>query len=161
MMVKAFKENDNDFKKGFKHKWNIIDNVVSKAVQVYVEVKNIGIQLVELYNHQVNSEDREIHAYKNHLISELSSCYDNFPTILWSKLIRQFQDLLNMLRRSRVHPKVSSYYVWKGPSDFNRILFSSSGTKATIFNPPETRSSWGPRALDAWYISQSYNHYRW
>eukprot|EP00978_Attheya_sp_CCMP212_P035112 scaffold150924_cov102-Attheya_sp.AAC.1 len=34
------------------------------------------------------------------------------------------------------------------------------GTRGTIFNPPETRSSWGPRAVDAWYLSPAWDHYR-
>eukprot|EP00978_Attheya_sp_CCMP212_P045623 scaffold353781_cov35-Attheya_sp.AAC.1 len=34
------------------------------------------------------------------------------------------------------------------------------GTRGTIINPPETRSSWGPRAVDAWYLSPAWDHYR-
>eukprot|EP00978_Attheya_sp_CCMP212_P029928 scaffold108278_cov98-Attheya_sp.AAC.1 len=34
------------------------------------------------------------------------------------------------------------------------------GTRGTIFNPPESRTSWGPRALDAWYIRSAWDHYR-
>jgi hypothetical protein len=34
------------------------------------------------------------------------------------------------------------------------------GTRAVIFNPPNLRTSWGPRALDAWYCGPSMDHYR-
>ena len=65
-----------------------------------------------------------------------------------------------MLRTSRVHPKLSAYHVLEGPHYFNRVPFAPPGTRATILNPPETRTSWGPRAMDAWYLIPTYNHYR-
>ena len=34
------------------------------------------------------------------------------------------------------------------------------GTRATIFNPPETRGYFGPRALDGWYVGPAWDHYR-
>ena len=33
-------------------------------------------------------------------------------------------------------------------------------TRATIFNPPETRGSFGPRAIDGWYVGPAWDHYR-
>ena len=32
--------------------------------------------------------------------------------------------------------------------------------KGNNFQPPEVRSSWGPRALDAWYVGPAHLHYR-
>ena len=46
------------------------------------------------------------------------------------------------------------------PHDFNQIPFTPPGTTATISNPPETTSSWGPCDLNVWYISPEYHHYR-
>ena len=65
-----------------------------------------------------------------------------------------------MLRTSRVHPTLFAYHVLEGPHDFNRFPFAPPGTCATILNPPETRTSWGPRDMDAWYPRPAYNHYR-
>ena len=65
-----------------------------------------------------------------------------------------------MLRTSRVHPKLSAFHVLEGQHDFNRVPFGPSGTRATIFNPPETRGSFGPRALDGWYVGPAWDHYR-
>ena len=65
-----------------------------------------------------------------------------------------------MVHTSRVHPKLSSYHVIEDPHNFNCVPFAPLGTRATILNPPETRTSWGPRALDAWYLSPAYDHYR-
>ena len=47
-------------KRGFKPILNIINNVASKAVQAYIEDKNVGIQLVELHNQRVNAAEQTI-----------------------------------------------------------------------------------------------------
>ena len=65
-----------------------------------------------------------------------------------------------MLRTSRVHPKLSAYSILKGIHDFNRHPCAPPGTQATISNPPETRTSFGPHAIDAWYIGPAPQHYR-
>ena len=34
------------------------------------------------------------------------------------------------------------------------------GTRAVIYEDAVTRTSWGPRGLDAWYCGLSFDHYR-
>ena len=118
------------------------------------------MQLVEPHNHRSNAAERAIQTFNNHNIAGLCTCNEDFPSVLWCKLIKQAQDTLNMLRTSRVHQKLSAYQVLEGPHDFNRVPFAPSGTCATILNPPETRNIWGPRAMDAWYLNPAYDHYR-
>ena len=65
-----------------------------------------------------------------------------------------------MLRTSRVHPKLSAFHVLEGQHDFNKVPFGPPGTRATIFNPPEIRGSFGPRELDGWYVGPAWDHYR-
>ena len=38
-------------KRGFKHSFNIIDNVASKAIKAYLQEENIKMQSVESHNH--------------------------------------------------------------------------------------------------------------
>ena len=64
-----------------------------------------------------------------------------------------------MLRKSRVHPKLSAYSVLEGIHDFNRHPWAPPGTISTIFNPLETITYFCPRAIDAWYIGPGYQHY--
>jgi hypothetical protein len=139
-------------KRGFKPTLNIIDNVATKIIQDYPDTNNIRIQLVEPHNHRVNAAERAIQTFKNHMIAGLSTCDALFPSLLWDRTVPQAQDSLNMLRTSRAHPKLSAYHILEGAHDFNRVPWAPPGTRATIFNPPETRTSWGPRAIDAWYI---------
>ena len=97
-LVKAFRTQvDYLHKRGFKPKFNIIDNVSSKAIETYLEEAKIGLQLVEPHNHRVNAAERAIQTFKNHFIAGLSTCDAAFLTALWSRLVRQGQDTLNML----------------------------------------------------------------
>ena len=118
----------------------------------------MNIQLVEPHNHRVDAAERAIQTFKNHLISGLSTCDASFPSLLWNKIVPQAQDSLNMLLTSRVHPKLSVYSVLEVIHDFNRHPWDPPGTRATMFNPPETRTSFGPRAIDAWYIGPAPQH---
>ena len=90
----------------------------------------------------------------------LSTCDKKNPSVLWCKLIKQAQDTLYMLRTSRTHPQLSYYHVLEGPHDFNQAPFAPPGCCTTIFNPPETCTSWVPRSIDAWYCSPAYEQYR-
>ena len=148
-IVECFKKNITYLsKRGFKPVYNVIDNVATNAINTYLENENIKVQFVTPYNHRVNTAERAIQTFENHTISGLCICDEEFPSILWCKLIKQSQDTINMLRTSRVHPNLSEFHVLEGQHDFNRVLFGPPGTIGTILNPPETRGSYGPRALD-------------
>ena len=140
--------------------FSIIDIIAIKSVKSYLEDEGIKMQLVKPYNHHSNAAERAIQTFKNHIISGLCTCDEYFPSVLWCKLIKQAQDTLNMLRTLRVHPKLSAYHVLEVPHDFNRVPFAPPGTHATILDSPETRTSWGPRATDDWYLNPEYDHYR-
>ena len=118
------------------------------------------MQFVTPYDHRVNAAERAIQTFKNHTISGLCICDEDFPSLLWCKIIKQSQDTLNMLRTSRVHPQLSAFHVLEGQHDFNKVPFGPPGIRSTIFNPPETRGSFGPRALDGWNIGPPWDHYR-
>ena len=69
MLVRIFKEKiDYLTKRGFEPKFNIMDNVASKAVRKYLEDEDIGLQLVEPHNHRVNAAERTVCGFKHHEI---------------------------------------------------------------------------------------------
>ena len=47
----------------FKLVLNIINNVVSRLVQAYLEKDNVDMQLVKPHNHRVNTEERAIQTF--------------------------------------------------------------------------------------------------
>ena len=65
-----------------------------------------------------------------------------------------------MLRTSRIDPSKSAYEVLEGPHDFNRHPWAPLGCRAVIHKPAVNRTSWGPRATDAWYIGPAPDHHR-
>jgi hypothetical protein len=94
-------------KRGFKPTLNISDNVATKAIQSYLKNNDIKVQLVEPHNHWVNAAEHAIQSFKNHMISGLSTCDEQFPSLLWDRLVPQAQDSLNMLRStSQSHPPI-------------------------------------------------------
>ena len=114
---------------------------------------------MEPHNHRANASERAIKNFKNNFISGLYIRDPNFPTVLRSYLLRQAQDSLNMLHTSRLYPKISTYHVLECIHNFNRHPWTSTETKGTIFNPPETRFSWGSRTLDLWYLHPAWKNY--
>lgn len=146
--------------KGFRPKLNIMDNVASKMIKEFLEKEKIDLQLVPPHDHRANAAERAIQTFKNHFISGLCTTDNKFPLQLWDVLLIQGQDSLNMLRTSRAHPHLSAYHILEGAHDFNRTPWAPPGTRATVFNPPETRTSWGTRAVDAFYVGPAKDHYR-
>ena len=86
-----------------------LDNEASKALVKCIEEKGLKYQLASPYDHRLNPAERAIQTYKNHLISNLHGCDTEFPASQWCRLIHQCEMTLNMLRRSRINPKLSAY----------------------------------------------------
>jgi hypothetical protein len=146
---------------GYTPTFNVTDNQAATAIKQYCLSKNITVQLVEPHNHRVNAAERAIQTFKNHFISGLCATDVNFPLQLWNHLVPQAVITCNTLRRSRINPHISAYEQLHGNKyNWNAHPMAPPGTRAVIFNPPNLRSSWGPRALDAWYCGPSLDHYR-
>jgi hypothetical protein len=100
--------------RGFKPKLNVMDNQCSKAVQTFIKSTGADIQLVNPDDHRVNAAERAIQTWKNHWIAGMGTLDPNCPIQLWCQFLEQGQDTLNMLRVSRINPKLSSYAVLEG-----------------------------------------------
>jgi hypothetical protein len=161
-IISTFKTNILYLKgRGFKPHFNIIDNVASKAVQEYqANEETIKIQLVEPYSHHVNVAEWKIQTFKSHLIVGLCTTSTGFSALLWDYLIPQAQYSINMLQTLRVHPKVSDDHILEGVHDFNQSPWPPPTTRATIFIPPEIRSSWEGHTIDACYVGPAPKYYR-
>ena len=146
--------------KGFKPKVNVMDNQATKAIKAYLTPQQVTLQLVEPHNHRVNAAERAIQTFKNRFIGALGTTDSEFPIQLWDKLAPQVQDCINLLRRSRISPTKSAYETLEGPYDWNRYPLAPLGTRAIIYEDSDTRASWAPHGLDAWYLGPSKDHYR-
>ena len=58
----------------------------------------VNFQLVPPHLHQTNATERAIQAYKDHLVTRLSSCDLSFPLHLWDRLLQQAMLTFNLLQ---------------------------------------------------------------
>jgi hypothetical protein len=83
-----------------------------------------------------------------------------FPIHLWDRLIPQAVIRLNLLRQSRLNPKLSAHAQLNGPFHYNATPISPPGTRVIIHEKTDHRGSWSPRGLNAWYVGPEMEHYR-
>ena len=67
---------------------------------------------------------------------------------------------MNLLRNSRVNPKLSAHAYLFGNFDFNKSPLLPPGTKIIVHAKPGKRTSWAFHGEQGWYISPGIHHYR-
>jgi hypothetical protein len=145
---------------GLKPKLMKLDNEASKLLKMYLHHQNITCQLVPPYSHRRNSAERAIRSFKDHLIAVLCSTDKSFPMHLWDSLLPQAVITLNMLRTSRINPKLSAATHIFGQCDFNRAPMGPPETRIIAHETPRRRRTWAPHGQDGWYIGPALEHYR-
>ena len=110
--------------------------------------------------HRRNAAERAIRTFKNHFIAGLASTDPTFPLYLWSALVPQAVLTLNLLRTSRINPKLSLYAQIWGQFDFNKTPLVPPGTKLILHEKPHQRNTWSPHGLIGWYVGPAMDHYR-
>jgi hypothetical protein len=104
---------------GLKPNLLLLDNTASKFLKKYLTSTSMDIQLVPPHNHRSNAAERAIRTWKNHFIAILAAIGDGFPLHLWDMLVPQANITLNLLRGSRINPKLSAYAQIHGFFDYN------------------------------------------
>ena len=110
--------------------------------------------------HRRNSAERAIRTFKNHFIAGLCSVDKHFPLHLWDRLVPQAIISLNLLRGSRMNPKLSAYAQVFGAFDFNATPLAPPGIRVLVHEKPKDRGTWSPHALDGWYVGPAMESYR-
>jgi hypothetical protein len=126
---------------GLKPKLFLLDNAASKVLKQYLTSTSMDFQLVPPHNHRRNAAERAIHTWKNHFIAILAATDDGFPLHLWDMLIPQANITLNLLRGSRINPKLSAYAQIHGFFDYNRTPLAPPGTRVLAHEPKDVRGS--------------------
>jgi hypothetical protein len=107
-----------------------------------------------------NAAEQATQTFKNHFVAILCATNKQFPLHLWDRLIPQAVLTLNLLRQSRINPKLSAHAQLQGPFDYNATPLAPPGTKLIIHEKPDQRGSWSPHGLNGWYIGPAMEHYR-
>jgi hypothetical protein len=96
-----------------------LDNEISKVLTLAIKDKGIDFQLASPNDHRLNRSERAVQTFKNHLIAILYGCDRKFPVWLWCQIIPQVVMTLNMLRHSRINPRLSAHTQIFGIFDYN------------------------------------------
>ena len=122
--------------------------------------QQVDFQLVPPTCHPRNAAERAIRTFQNHFIAGLCSTDPNFPMHLWDRLLPQALLTLNLMRGSRLNPKLSAYAQLHGPYDSNRTPIAPPGTKVIVHVKPDDRETWAPHGVDGWYVGPALDSYR-
>ena len=139
----------------------IIDNECSNDLKLSIKKNNNTYELVPPHMHRRNAAEKAIRTFKNHFLSGLASCDPNYPIFEWDRLLNQCEITLNLLRSSRVNPKLSAHAYLHGIHDFNKVPMAPPGTKILIHANPSKRPSFAYHGSEGWYIGPSQQHYRY
>jgi hypothetical protein len=148
-MVRAFSKLIQEFvDHDFKSRFQRLDNECSSALRSILNQHDIQFQVVSPHMHRRNAAEREIQSLKIHFIAGILSVDPNFPLRLWDRLLSQATITLNLLRQSRINPKVSARAQLYGHYDFNQAPMALSVTCVIPHEKPEQRDSWYPHGVD-------------
>jgi hypothetical protein len=160
-LLRAFQVMEQELvARGLKPKLMKLDNEASKLLKTFPHQENNTFQLVSPYSHIRNSAERAIRSFKDHLIAGLCSTEKSFPMHLWDRLLPQAVITFNMLRTSRINPKLSAATHIYGQYDFNRAPMAPPGTRIIAHETPNRRRTWAPHGQDGWYIGPALEHNR-
>jgi hypothetical protein len=95
-----------------------------------------------------------------HFVAGLSSVDPSFPIHLWDRLLPQAEITLNLLRTSRLHPKLSAAARYHGMVDYNKTAFAPPGCKIITHENPGKRRTWAPHGQHGYLLGPAMNHYR-
>jgi hypothetical protein len=84
-----------------------LDNECLAALKAFTHKAGTKYQLAPPNMHRTNAAEKAIDTWKCHFIASLSSVDPDFPMHLWCRLIPQATTTLNLLRASRINPRLS------------------------------------------------------
>ena len=145
---------------GLKPTLQICDNECPATFKKFLKLNDINLQLVPPYDHRTNPAEKAIDTFKSHFLAGLASLPPEFPLHLWDRLVEPATITLNLLRPSKLNPRLSAYAQLYGTFDYNRTPLCPPGCRALIHDSPGHRATWNAKGTDAWYIGPATNHYR-
>ena len=145
---------------GFRPSLQRLDNECSQALKDFMTTEHVDYQLVPPGVHRRNAAERAIRTFQNHFIAGLCSVDKDFPLHLWDQLLPQAEITLNLLRASRINPKLSAWAQLRGTFDFNRTPLAPPGIRVLAHEKPKDRTTWSAHGLDGWYVGPALDSYR-
>ena len=92
-------------------------------------------------------------------IAGLYAKYQHFPMHNWDCLIEQAEIMLNLLRPSRLNPRMTAYAQINGEFDLNRTPMAPTGKIILVHGKPHNRGTWTLHGQGGWYFRPAMLHY--
>ena len=137
-----------------------LDNEINQLLKQKLKKREVKFQLVPPHKHRRLAAERAIRTFKNHFISCMASTDPAFPLEKCHLLLHHAELTLNLLRGSRLNPRISAWECVRGPYDFNAHPIAPPGTLVCVHEMPEARASWAPHCVKGFYIGPAFDHYR-
>jgi hypothetical protein len=160
-LTRAYKELFGQLeKRGLRPQVQLLDNECSQSMKDLMDELNVQWQLTPAGIHRRNAAKRGIRTLKNHLQAGLASTDDDFPLHLWCRLVHQAQLTLNLLRNSRINPRLLAEAQLNGQFDYNKTPITPPGIRVVIHTKSNKRGTWAPHGALGFYIGSAPDHYR-
>ena len=112
------------------------------------------------HNHCVNAAEPVVKTAKYHLITALATLDWSCPIQLWSKMMEQIQDTLNMFRASKNGTTKTAYQELEGGFDWNATPIASLETKGSVFIHPDNPNTFAPHCDNGYTVDRCNSHYQ-
>jgi Reverse transcriptase (RNA-dependent DNA polymerase) len=145
---------------GCKPKFHRMDNECPKETKEFFQQRDVQYQLAPPGDHRTNAAERAVRTAKCHLKAGWWSMDTKFPMHLWHLTIPHAEISLNLLRGSRINPKLSAWEQINGRFDFNATPLAPPGVRVLAHARTGERGTWATHAFEAWYIGPALDHYR-
>jgi len=141
-------------------KKHTLDNEASDALKQYIRKQEIQFELVPPGNHRRNQAKRAIQTFKAYFIAILAGVDDKFPLSLWCHLLEPTELTLNLLRQSKVVPKISAFAHVHGHHDYTKKPFAPLGCAIEAHVKPDDRNTWDTRSDAGFSLGTSMERHR-
>ena len=105
----------------------VLNNECLAVMKACIKENGMDNELDPLGQHRRNQAERAIQTFKAHFISILAGINDKFPLLLWCHLLKTTELTLNLLRQSRVAPKILAFAHVHGTHNNMQRLFAPIG----------------------------------
>jgi hypothetical protein len=146
--------------RGMQPQLQLLDNEASTKLKNFMREKEVDFMVAPPNIHWRIKAERAICTFKNQLIAGLCSTDKTFPLHLWDELLLQALLTLNLLRTSRINPKLFAHAQMHGFLNFNKTPIATPGIRVLVHENPSMRGTWTPHAVDGWYLGPTIDHYR-
>jgi hypothetical protein len=146
-MIRVYQKIINRMKAaGLGLKKQVLGNECLAAMKACIKGHDMDYKLVPQGQHRQNQAEWAIQTFKAHFISILAGVDNKLPLLLWCHLLEPTELTLNLLRQSRVAPKILAFAHVHGTHDYMQKPFAPIGCVVQTHVKPDDRLSWDTRS---------------